>query len=334
MEKLTSLDHVLMPKSVQRTLTINNITTILEFLQQDAERLSTLTKLNLSQILDIRNDIFTKFSAPVVDGPSLFALYKNKQRFVTTGIDSLNNVLGIGIPIGFITEICGLAGCGKTQLCLQLAINCAKQTENAILYIDTKGDFSAVRLQRILNNLHFTHEEMARILRKIKVVHIWTMEEILDLFKKLKDKSLTIHNLVLIIIDSLPCLLMQHFGDDNKIGLNYLNVLVNHCRFVCKNFGVGIVCVNIQTRWVQQDIADYEEEDDHVRETYVEKQTRGSGKYWQHIPAVVLQMEKIMNPDDVETYINNFPVKITLIRTNKMNLGQQCILNVGGAGVG
>ncbi|KPJ07909.1 DNA repair protein RAD51-like 4 [Papilio machaon] len=333
MEKLTSLDHVLMPKSVQRTLTINNITTILEFLQQDAEKLSTLTKLNLSQILDIRNDIFTKFSAPVVDGPSLFALYKNKQRFITTGIDSLNNVLGIGIPIGFITEICGLAGCGKTQLCLQLAINCAKQTENTILYIDTKGDFSAVRLQRILNNLRFTHEEMARILRKIKVAHIWTMEEILELFKKLKDKSLTIHNLVLIIIDSLPCLLMQHFGDDNKIGLNYLNVLVNHCRFVCKNFGVGIVCVNIQTRWVQQDIADYEEEDDHVRETYVEKQTRGSGKYWQHIPAMVLQMEKIMNPD-VETNKNNFPVKITLIRTNKMNLGQQCILNVGGAGVG
>lgn len=59
---------------------------------------------------------------------------------------------------------------------------------------------------------------MAQCLGKIKVVQIWTMEEIIDLFKKLKDKTLIIQNLVLIIIDSLPCLLLQHFGDDNKIG--------------------------------------------------------------------------------------------------------------------
>ncbi|XP_013139373.1 PREDICTED: uncharacterized protein LOC106103990 [Papilio polytes] len=174
---------------------------------------------------------------------------------------------------------------------------------------------------------------MAQCLGKIKVVQIWTMEEIIDLFKKIKDKTLIIHNLVLIIIDSLPCLLLQHFGDDNKIGLNYLNILVNHCRFICKNFNVGIVCVNIQTRWVQQDLADYEEEDDHLRETYVEKQTRGSGKYWQHIPALVFQMEKIMNTVDIESDKNNFPVKLTLIRTNKINLGQKCILNVGSSGV-
>lgn len=87
MEKIASLDHVLIPKTVQRTLAINNITTILEFLQQDAEKLSTLTKLSLSQILDIRNDIFNKFSATVIDGPSLFTMYKNKQRFINTGID-------------------------------------------------------------------------------------------------------------------------------------------------------------------------------------------------------------------------------------------------------
>lgn len=70
---------------------------------------------------------------------------------------SLNNVLGGGIPVGYITEICGLAGCGKTQLCFQLAINCVKQ-DNNVLYIDTKGDFSAIRLQRILNDLCYTHE--------------------------------------------------------------------------------------------------------------------------------------------------------------------------------
>lgn len=40
-----------------------------------------------------------------------------------------------------------------------------------------------------------------------------------------------------------------------------------------------------------------------------------------------------MNTVDIESDKNNFPVKLTLIGTNKINLGQKCILNVGSSGV-
>lgn len=63
-----------------------------------------------------------------------------------------------GIPIGYITELCGLAESGKTQLSLQIAINCVKNTEHAVLYIDTKGDFSAIRVQQILGSQNCTHK--------------------------------------------------------------------------------------------------------------------------------------------------------------------------------
>lgn len=53
---------------------------------------------------------------------------------------------------------------------------------------------------------------------KIRVVHIWTMEDLVELCKSIKNKTLVIDHLALIIVDSLPCLMMQYMGDENKIG--------------------------------------------------------------------------------------------------------------------
>lgn len=59
---------------------------------------------------------------------------------------------------------------------------------------------------------------MASIMYRIRVVHIWTMTDLVDLFKGIKNKALEIENLALVIVDSLPCLMFQHLGDDNKMG--------------------------------------------------------------------------------------------------------------------
>lgn len=70
----------------------------------------------------------------------------------------MDEILDGGIPIGYLTELCGLADSGKTQLCLQLAINSVRNSENTVLYIDTKGDFSATRIQKILDANGCTHK--------------------------------------------------------------------------------------------------------------------------------------------------------------------------------
>lgn len=53
--------------------------------------------------------------------------------------------------MGKITEICGAAGVGKTQLCMQLCINIQLPTELGgfaakAVYIDTEGSFVKSRL--------------------------------------------------------------------------------------------------------------------------------------------------------------------------------------------
>lgn len=35
-----------------------------------------------------------------------------------------------------------------------------------------------------------------------------------------------------------------------------MNKIVNLSRYICKELNVGLVCVNIQTRWIDMDIRD------------------------------------------------------------------------------
>lgn len=86
MEKLKAGEFLHLTDYVLKILSQNHITTILQFLQEDTEKLSTLTKLSLPQILAVRNDIFKKYSAPVVNGSALLIKGQVNQRFLSTGI--------------------------------------------------------------------------------------------------------------------------------------------------------------------------------------------------------------------------------------------------------
>ncbi|KAJ2952573.1 hypothetical protein O0L34_g6896 [Tuta absoluta] len=330
MQRLKSGEYIHLSDSILKVLAQNRIFTISEFLQEDTEKISALTKLSLPQVLDVRNDIFTKYSAPLVNGATLLVQNVMKRKFISTGIQSLDNIINGGIPTGFITEFCGIAESGKTQLCLQVAINCVKSSEDVVLFVDTKGDFSADRVQKILDATGFSYKDMAQIMFKIKVVHIWTMDEIVEFFKKLKSRIVVIENLALIIIDSLPCLMFQHLGDDNKIGLTFLNSLVNYSRCLCKEMNIGIVCVNIQTRWIDQDIMEDDDAEQSTlpKETYTEKRNRCLGKYWQQIPALVLILEK-------EKYYNvNFTqVNVAVVQSFNLNCNKKCVLKISNLGV-
>lgn len=66
---------------------------------------------------------------------------------VPLGVPSLDALLGGGVESGALTEFFGEAGTGKTNLCLQLAVNVARENKK-VLYIDTEG-VSLERLSQI-----------------------------------------------------------------------------------------------------------------------------------------------------------------------------------------
>ena len=74
---------------------------------------------------------------------------KNSKKIITFSKD-LDFILGGGVPVGQITEFCGVPGVGKTQMGMQLAINVALPLEfngmgGEAIYIDTEGSFMIER---------------------------------------------------------------------------------------------------------------------------------------------------------------------------------------------
>uniref|UniRef100_A0A2H1WZ79 SFRICE_001074 n=1 Tax=Spodoptera frugiperda TaxID=7108 RepID=A0A2H1WZ79_SPOFR len=295
MQKLKAQNFNNLSESIIRTLAQNRIVTILDFLQEDVAKLTSLTKLSLHDVLTIRNEIFTTYSAPLINGTALLTkVYKSRSR-ISSGIDSLDSITNGGFPVRHITEICGLADSGKSQLCFQLAINVAKDDDSTVLYVDTKGDFSAVRVQKILDAQGYSHKDMASIMYRIRVVHIWTMADLVDLFKGIKNKALEIENLALVIVDSLPCLMFQHLGDDNKMD-------------------------------------DGESTSAYKEAAYIEKKNRCLGKYWESVPVLVLQLEKLDLCSKENETCTELKASIITSNVTKSN-NNQCVLNLSTMGI-
>jgi len=53
----------------------------------------------------------------------LFQFSSSSPSRITTFSASIDAILDGGVPLGSVTEICGAPGVGKTQLCIQLAVN-------------------------------------------------------------------------------------------------------------------------------------------------------------------------------------------------------------------
>ncbi|XP_022819778.1 uncharacterized protein LOC111351838 isoform X2 [Spodoptera litura] len=304
MQKLKAQNFHNLSESVIRTLAQNRIVTLLDFLQEDVSKLTLLTKLSLQDVLTIRNEIFTRYSAPLINGTALLTkVYQSRYR-ISSGIDSLDSITNGGFPVRHITEICGLA--------------------------------DSVRVQKMLEAQGYSHKDMASIMYRIRVVHIWTMEDMVELFKGIKNKSLEIKNLALVIVDSLPCLMFQHLGDDNKMGLSFLNILVNYSRFIANEFNVAIIYINIQTRWIDNDISDLEDDAESTsafkEPAYIEKKNRCLGKYWESVPVLVIQLEKLdYSSKENETCTQ---LKASVITSNiTQSNNSQCILNLSIMGV-
>ena len=95
---------------------------------------------------------------------------------VPTGCRALDELLGGGVETGCLTLLYGEAGSGKTNVCLQVARNVARE-EKRVIYVDTEGvslerlrqmcgdDFDAV-LPRILFSEPYSNEEQEKLIEK------------------------------------------------------------------------------------------------------------------------------------------------------------------------
>ncbi|XP_058558785.1 DNA repair protein RAD51 homolog 3 isoform X6 [Neofelis nebulosa] len=133
-----------------------------ELLEMKPSELSKEVGISKEEALEtlqiIRRECLTnkpRYAAVAESGKKCTALelleQEHTQSFIITFCSALDNILGGGIPLTKTTEICGVPGVGKTQLCMQLAVDvqipeCFGGVEGEAVFIDTEGSFMVDRV--------------------------------------------------------------------------------------------------------------------------------------------------------------------------------------------
>lgn len=97
--------------------------------------------------------------AMAAGGQSAMELLDKPPKPIVTYCRDLDRVLGGGVHLNKVTELCGVPGAGKTQLCMQLALNVQIPVAlggvgGSCVYLDTEGSMMVERLEQMAVALH------------------------------------------------------------------------------------------------------------------------------------------------------------------------------------
>jgi DNA repair protein RadB len=185
-------------------------------------------------------------------------------------------LLGGGFESGIVTQLYGEAGSGKTNICLQLAIECARKEEK-VIFIDSEG-FSAERFMQIAG------EDAESIAKRIIIYEPQNFEqqassikETETLIKESKGKGKS--EIVLVILDSATLFYRLELDDERSMHLRReLANQIAHLSEIARRYNITVVITN----QVYMDIESGE--------------LRPIGGYaFEHLSKVIVQLERIGN---------------------------------------
>nr|XP_019591973.1 PREDICTED: DNA repair protein RAD51 homolog 3 isoform X1 [Rhinolophus sinicus] len=175
---------------------------------------------------------------------------EHTQSYIITFCSALDNILGGGVPLTKITEICGAPGVGKTQLCMQLAVDvqipeCFGGVEGEAVFIDTEGSFMVDRVVDLAT-------ACIQHLQLIAGTHLG--EELLAQVYLLPD-FLSEHSKVrLVIVDGIA-FPFRHDLDDLPLRTRLLNGLAQQMISLANNHRLAVILTNQMTTKIDKNQA-------------------------------------------------------------------------------
>ncbi|KAM6969852.1 DNA repair protein RAD51 homolog 3 [Aplochiton taeniatus] len=185
---------------------------------------------------------------------------------IVTFCSALDSAMGGGVPVGKTTEICGAPGVGKTQLCIQLAVDvqipvCFGGLGGKALYIDTEGSFLVQRVVDLANaavqHCGLLAEDadqqqalkeltLETILSNLFLVRCHDYVELLAETYLLPDFLAKHPEIRLVVIDSIA-FPFRHDFDDLSQRTRLLNGLAQQLIQMATNCNVAVVLTNQMT---------------------------------------------------------------------------------------
>ncbi|MCG2879898.1 MAG: DNA repair and recombination protein RadA [Vulcanisaeta sp.] len=142
-----------------------------------------------------------------------YELYEKRRgiRRISTGVKSLDELLGGGIETKAITEVVGEFGSGKTQLCHQLSVMVQLPEDKGglrakALYIDAENTFRPERIMQIAKYRGLDPQEALRNILYARAYNSDHQMMIVEESRKIIEKE----NIGIILIDSL----VTHFRSE------------------------------------------------------------------------------------------------------------------------
>ena len=191
---------------------------------------------------------------------------ENEKLPIYTFCQELDDLLGGGIAVGEITELCGCPGIGKTQMCIQLCASVQIPApfggyNGTAVYVDTEGSFMSERAHDVAEatvaHLHAiaraSPEEPAmgeslgsftteRVLERIHLFRCHEVTELLAVLEMLPKYAAT-HGVRLVVIDSVAFHFRQDFRD-MALRTTILAKMTNRLMSLANAAGLAVVTVN------------------------------------------------------------------------------------------
>ena len=123
---------------------------------------------------------------------------------ISTGLHSLDSVLGGGIQRGLITDILCNTKEGRTNFCFSLCVHSVIQSEhNLVIFADTKGSFRPEKIEKFLKYM----QQPNSLLGRIKYIRLFSSRA-----QKLLTERASYFKPVLIVIDDFSSLFSNEYS--------------------------------------------------------------------------------------------------------------------------
>ncbi|XP_017046960.1 DNA repair protein XRCC3 [Drosophila ficusphila] len=220
------------------------------FLDTRQQSLYTLVRKCTPDDVRLLKDAAAKWLAEMPQAAdSLFKPLVNvRWSRVSFGCSGLDRCTRGGVVTRGITELCGAAGVGKSQLLLQLSLCVQLPIElgglgKGVAYICTEDAFPARRLLQMSKACEKRHpQEKLNFLGNIFVEHHYETEPLLNCIKNRLPRLMQQHGIGLIIIDSVAAIFRLY--TDFLERARHMRRLADALLSYADKYNCAVVCVN------------------------------------------------------------------------------------------
>jgi len=212
-----------------------------------ADELAEMVDMEPTRLANILRHARRLVGFRVYDGKSYRSMRDSLPR-LTTGVKSLDDLLGGGLEPRAIYEFAGEFGAGKTQLCHQIAVTAQLSPDRGgvsgrVFYLDTEGTFSPERIESIAKRFEVDPELALENILSVEAINVDHQIECLrtDVIEAIEEQ-----NVKVIVVDSLISHFRAEYAGRDQLALRQqrLNYFIDWLLRIARVYNVYIVVTN------------------------------------------------------------------------------------------